>query len=302
VNSARRAIEKEIAQPLGIDAAEAAYLIRLAADLAIAEQSFLRCIDYGYDSSSMVLFLGGGNGPVHGFDLARHLKIQRIFIPRFAPVFCNFGMLNCDYKHEFFQVLYRESKDLDIFEIRQAYERMEAEGRRTLESEGVPRENVEIIRGADICYYGQATDIGIVLSSVQPDTPFTPENLQTLMDNFHRSHAETRGYSDEKAPTVIRSLKLIAVGKRGKMILPEKSVSGQDPSPALDRRRDVFFKESGGFVSSPCYRGNRLEPGNVVRGPALIEEEATTLVVPPRAEVEMDPYGNYIGKLAGVSQ
>ncbi len=300
--AARRAIEKEIAQPLGIDATEAAYLVRLAADLTMAEQSFLKCIDYGYDSSSMVLFLAGGNGPVHAFDLARHLKIQRIFIPKFAPVFCNLGMLSCDYRHEFFQVLYRESKDLDINQIRQAYERMEAEGRRTLELEGVPRENVEIVRGADICYYGQATDIGVVLPGAQPSAPFTNENLRTLIDNFHRSHAETRGYSDEKAPTVIRSLKLVALGKREKMSLWEMPASGQDPSPALARHRDVFFKESGGFVSSPCYQGDQLGFGNVVRGPALIEEKGTTLVIPPGAEIEVDKYGNYLGRLIEVNQ
>jgi N-methylhydantoinase A len=302
ISAARRAIENEIAQPLGIDAIEAAYLIRLAADLTLADQAFVRCIDYGCDPSGMVLFAAGGHGPVHGFDLARHLKIRRIFVPKFAPVFCNLGMLNCDYRHEFFQALYRESKDLDINQVRQAYERMETEGCRTLELEGVPRENIEIIRGADICYYGQATDIGVALPGAPPDTPFTTENLRTLINDFHRSHAETRGYSDEKAPTVIRNLKLIAFGKREKVNLPEMPASGQDPSRALRRHRDVFFKESGGFVSSPCYQGDQLGSGNVVRGPALIEEKATTLVIPPGAQIEVDKYGNYVGSLIGVNE
>ena len=73
-------------------------------------------------------------------------------------------------------------------------------------------------------------------------------------------------------------------------------LEGEDASPALKRKRPVFFKETGDFVETPCYDGDKLQPGNVITGPAIVEEKTTTLVVPPKAKVSVDQYGNYFGK------
>ena len=299
VNAALRAIQKEISEPLGIDAYEAARLIRLAADMGMAEQISLQCIDYGCDSRSMVLILGGGAGPTHGFDLARHLKIKRIYIPRLASVFGNLGMLNADYKHEFLQVLYREGRYLDIDQIRKAYAAMETEGCRILEEEGVSLDYIRIIRGADICYYGQATDIGVGLSPVSSGSVFSQDDLSSLIDVFHRTHEETRGYSDKKAPITVRNLKLTVLGRRQKGSLPEITKGDKDPSADFKRYRKVFSKDLGSLKETPCYNGEKLEWQNVILGPAVIEERTTTVVIPPDARIEVDKYGNYVGSLIG---
>ena len=77
----------------------------------------------------------------------------------------------------------------------------------------------------------------------------------------------------------------------------EQTLFGKDASGALKRKRQAYFKELGGFVETLCYDGEWLRYGNVISGPAIIEETNTTVVVPPGAELTIDVYGNYIIKL-----
>jgi N-methylhydantoinase A len=63
---------------------------------------------------------------------------------------------------------------------------------------------------------------------------------------------------------------------------------------ALKRQRPVYWKERGGYVDTPCYDGDKLSPGNVISGPAIIEEMRTTVVVPPGAQAVVDAYQNYL--------
>jgi len=81
-------------------------------------------------------------------------------------------------------------------------------------------------------------------------------------------------------------------------MLTKQPFSGKNPSGALKRKRRVYFKELGGFVETPCYDGDKLRHGNVIKGPAIIEEKKTTVVVPPRSKVAVDAYENYLVTLS----
>jgi N-methylhydantoinase A len=76
--------------------------------------------------------------------------------------------------------------------------------------------------------------------------------------------------------------------------LVKQRAAGRDASGAMKRKRQVYFKEAGKFVKTPCYDGNRLRYGNVITAPAIIEETNTTVVVPPGTKLTVDVYGNYI--------
>jgi N-methylhydantoinase A len=76
--------------------------------------------------------------------------------------------------------------------------------------------------------------------------------------------------------------------------LIQQPQSGRDASGALKRKRQVYFKDQGGFVETPCYDTSRLKHGNVIDGPAILEDPTTTVVVPKGAELTVDAYNNYI--------
>ena len=60
-------------------------------------------------------------------------------------------------------------------------------------------------------------------------------------------------------------------------------------------RRVYFGPEfmGSGFVDAPVYDGSVLAPGVEVRGPALVEEPFTVVVLPPGATARLDDLGNY---------
>jgi N-methylhydantoinase A len=80
--------------------------------------------------------------------------------------------------------------------------------------------------------------------------------------------------------------------------LAKQPSTTEDVSGVVKRERQVYFKGNGGFVATPCYDGDRLSPGNVIKGPAIIEETKTTVVVPPGGRIEVDIYGNYVAELS----
>ena len=88
-------------------------------------------------------------------------------------------------------------------------------------------------------------------------------------------------------------LKVRAVARRHPFALTAQPAAGKDPAAALKRKREVYFKELGGYTETACYDEKILRPGNVVTGPAIIEEAKTTLVVPPDCEVTVDVFQNY---------
>jgi len=71
-----------------------------------------------------------------------------------------------------------------------------------------------------------------------------------------------------------------------------------DASRHIKGQRDVYFEEKYGFVPTFVYDGDAMEVGNILEGPAIIEQSTTTIVVPPGARVDVTEYGDYLMNLA----
>jgi N-methylhydantoinase A len=207
-------------------------------------------------------------------------------------------LASADFKYEFSRVLPRTETQLDLSEVNTIYKSMEEEGVGLLRQiKGLGDGAIKVRRGADMRYFGQVFDMEATMPETAPGKTVTQDDLRSLIENFHERHKEIFGYADSRIPTSITSLKLVARGERPPLKIAEQSAFREDPSEAFKRIRSVFFKESGRFVETSCYDGDKLRHGNTITGPAVIEEKTTTLVIPPKARVNVDRYGNYVGKL-----
>ncbi|MFC2018992.1 hydantoinase/oxoprolinase family protein [Chloroflexota bacterium] len=294
---AKKAIEEQIALPSGIDVAEVAYGIYSLLNTKAADAIFLAATMRGYDPRHFTLCIGGGAGPAHVFALAQRLGMKRVYIPKVASTFCACGIAYADFRYEFMRYFHFLSQTINLDEVNNAYQELEAEGLKLLKEDGVPQTAMELGRGADMRYYRQHFSIEASLPPTKIGRPMTVKAFKTLVKDFHNRHRVLRGYADETAPTEGVSIRLKAIGRRPPVKIAEQAFGGEDASTALKRRRPVYFKELGGFTETPCYDGNRLRNGNIIIGPAVIEEETTTVVVPARAKVSVDRYGNYVGEL-----
>ncbi|MGW8181379.1 MAG: hypothetical protein ACWGQW_21840, partial [bacterium] len=222
------------------------------------------------------------------------LGVKEVYIPRQAAVFCAFGAALADYKYILTRFLYRRDDEVNLDMVRDLFESLEEEGVGILKRQGVPDHNMKLVRCAEMRYFGQLHDVDVVLPETKKGEPFTEATLHELIKTFHDRHRTLFGWSNPDLPSVIAVLKLQAIGMRPPVEMETQTASLEDASAALKRERQVYFKEMGGFLQTPCYDANRLHYGHVIEGLAIVEETKTTVVVPQGAELTVDAYGNYV--------
>jgi len=291
---AEKAIEENIAGPLGIDKIEAAHAISSLVEADMAQGIFLGAVEKGFDPRDFSLVVGGGAGPVHAVAVAARLGTKQVYIPKDAAVFCAFGGALADYKYILSRFLYRREDEVGVDEVKGLYDSLEEEGVAILTRQGVTEKEMKLIRGAEMRYFGQLQDIEVLLPEIKRGESFSEKNLKELIAEFHKRHQAIYGWSDPAIAVTISTLKLQAIGMRRPLELIKRPLSGRDASAARKRKRRVYFKELGGFVETLCYDADRLQHGNVITGPAIIEETQTTVVVPQGAELTVDTYENYV--------
>ena len=294
---AEAAIKAKVADPLGLTVPEAAAAIHDVVNAKMAGAVDIMFSQRGCDPRDFTLVAAGGAAPVHVARLTREIGMKHFISPRTAPVFCAFGMMYADLKHNYTRPYSAQAEAADLGRVNVLYEEMEAEAWRTLEREGAAPVDITIERSMDIHYYGQVRE----QNAVVPDGPVTAETLAVTVDRFHDKHRRVIGYSEPGYPTMIVRLHLAGVAK----IVPppprEIPQGTGDLAAALKERRPAYFVESGGFTEVPVYDGDRFGAGDVISGPCIIEERMTTLVLPPAETVTVDSDGSYttIGGVLG---
>jgi N-methylhydantoinase A len=84
-----------------------------------------------------------------------------------------------------------------------------------------------------------------------------------------------------------------------KVEVKERPFGGEDPARALVARKGAYFRELGGLVETPVYRGDNLLYGARVEGPAIIQEPTSTIVVFPGSRATVSRWGNYLIEVEG---
>ena len=294
---AKKAIDEKIAKPLGLDTVEAAYSISSLAETLTAEKIFLTIVEKGYDPRDFVFVAAGGAGPVHAIAMAMKLGMKKAYIPKHAAVFSAFGGAVADYGHVLNRFFYKRDDQANAKEVTGVFRSLEKEAVDMLKRQGVQGKNMALVRGAEMRYFGQLRDINVSLPETRKGEGVTDQTFKDLVKSFHERHEALYGWGDPKLPVIIAILKVRGIGKRPRFVLTKQRFATKDPSRALKRTRRVYFKQLGGFVETPCYDGDLLKHGHVIKAPAIIEERKTTVVIPPGSEVVVDAYENYLATL-----
>ncbi len=121
-----------------------------------------------------------------------------------------------------------------------------------------------------------------------------------MSGQFHARHAEAYGFANESEPTQFVNLRLTAIGKVDRPTLRVLPSASDSAERALKGRRQVYFAE--GRVDCAIYDRDLLLAGDVLDGPAIIEQMDSTTVVPPSARVEVERHGNLIITVSAASE
>jgi N-methylhydantoinase A len=279
----RAAIMRHIAGPIGRPLIETAYGIHL-----VANANMMRAIKgvttyRGRDPRDFSLYAFGGNGGVHGVELARSLQIPMVIVPPAAGVFSAIGLLTANVELTLAQALLSRTREMDLDRAEQVFRALEDQITQQL---GYPRAEVTFNRAADLRYSGQAFELTVPA----PNHKLDIAALEELERLFEIEHEKTYGHAFRGA-YAMETVTLRVTGS----VTPEgvqtnvRTNAGQ-PS---EGRRKVYFGPEHGEHDTPILARASLDT-KLRAGPLIVEEYEGTTVVPPNCAARLDDAGNIV--------
>jgi N-methylhydantoinase A len=261
--------------------------LELAASIAeIANENMASAIkmvslERGHDPRRFSLLAFGGAGPLHAASVARALGIPRMIVPRYPGVFSALGLLLADIRVDKVWTQAFRSNDVDAALVDRQFERIAQRAVTELRQEGYAGEP-ELRRSINMRYFGQnyEHEVGI------PPGPIDDPSLQKAFDLFDALHAERYGYSIEGEVIELVSFKVTAIGRRPRMD-PGKAAG----ESTFERAARPVYVRGQGFVDAVVIHRSALAPGEVVEGPAVIEEEGSTTYIEPGMSLKRHAQG-----------
>ena len=291
---AERAVQT-VADKLQMELVEAASGIIDIANANMLAAIRLISVQRGFDPREFVLVAFGGAGPLHANALARDIGIPTVLVPMSPGVTSALGLLVSDIRHDYVQSLITPICDVDWRDMNAVFAGLENKARDVLSSEGIAGKDQCLTRFLDIRYVGQSYELKVAA----PLGPLSQNDVAELNQQFFEEHERAYGYATKEELTEVVNIRISAVGKIPRPQLRELDDGGVDGSSAIKEQRDVYFGEEQ--QSLPCNVVDRypLQCGNLITGPAIVEEIDSTVVVHPGYHAEVDRYGNLLIREVG---
>jgi len=292
---AEKAIREKIADPLGMELGDAAWAMRRVIDQYMVDGISIVSVQRGEDPRKYTLVVAGGAGAVHAASLAKVIGIRRLMVPMTSSVFCALGGVIADVRHDFVRSITSRTADLSLSTLNGAFGDMRALSDTYLDREGVSIKDRYYIKSVDMRYKGQYHELEVPLPVPESASAseIEEEVLGHLVEDFNQMHETLYSYRDD-TDTEVLNLRMAACGVVHTPALEAAPFVSRDAEPFRKGERRAYFEEKGGYVATPVFDGDRMEIGNVVKGPAIVELKTTTIVVPPEGSLEVTPYESFL--------
>lgn len=226
---------------------------------------------------------------MHAAFIARELNIPLTIIPPAPGTFSGLGFLCSDFRHDFVQTFLMNTESPDVSKAGDIFVDLERKGTEVLRQEAFSPQDIALFRSLDMRYVGQAHEVNVPMPVEPRDLVALGGAFAAIAGEFHRRHEEQFGHSAPGEPAEVVNLRVTAIGRVKRPAI--RYNPGSDSQARLGQRR-VYFQEAGGWLDCPLYRRSALAPATQIRGPAILEEHTSTVVVPPDFRAEIDAYGN----------
>ncbi|MCW2583299.1 MAG: hyuA [Klenkia sp.] len=241
----------------------------------------------GLDVRDYTLTTFGGSGSLLACRLMDVLGLPRTLVPPNPGNVSAFGLLTVDVRNDYVQTMVTRHTALDPVAVATAFAALEDQAATALDGEGFGRDEQKMQRTADLRYVGQAFEVRV---------PVHGEDLDEVADAFHAAHRQLYGYdfaADPRQAVEWVNLRVSGIGpiRRPAMVPAPERTSGS-VADAVSGSRRVFFDTE--WIDTPTYTRTELQPGDVVVGPAIVEEFGSTVPVHPGFRATVDSFANLL--------
>jgi N-methylhydantoinase A len=287
-DAAEAALER-IAGPLGLSVERAAFGVYTIVNNTMAAGIRRVSVERGYDPRDFVLVGAGGATAAHICALAEEMGIDTVILPKLASGLCAFGQIISDVKLNFMATApMRLEGEAAFARLDALFAEIEAEGRARLAEDGFGPERVRVVRSMEMRYVGQVHECTVEIDEPRIDA----SAVGRIKEAFHRRHEQLFTYAERHNVVEVVNIEATLYGLVEKPAAPALE-AGAAAGAAKKGERAAIFAADGAATSTPVYDGAILGSGARVAGPAIIEEETTTIVIAPGWTAELDASGAY---------
>ncbi|MDG2063718.1 MAG: hydantoinase/oxoprolinase family protein [SAR324 cluster bacterium] len=289
LGTVRNSLVEEVGAKLRLKNAEeiAAAIIRIS-NMNMAGALRLVSLARGYDPRDFALFAFGGAGPLHAVALARELGIPKVLVPMRPGITNAVGCLVADVRHDYVNSINIPLSQMEMNQVDDIFCRQIEAGKKIIETEGVEIEELLVIHDVDMQFQGQTH----ILNFPVQETRLSRESLQSA---FEKAYWDRFNVELPEIRAVLVNLHTAVIGRR-KPVPLATLMSAKEQKNTIDDclsgTRRVWFES--GWKETPIYKREFLTVNAKFKGPAVIEQLDTTIIVEPENQVEVDLEGNLI--------
>ena len=313
-DKAFQAIKEKIADPLNMDVMEAAEGICKIVDGTMQATLTTTMATKGVNPKDYVLFAFGGAGGGHCAGYSSGLGFSKVIIPSCASVFSAFGASTADIRHRyeaspFVKLLNLPYDDItlrirvdqlssldqlpsgEIDKFNNLFAELDGMAEHDITAENLDKGTVVKTYEMLARYSGQLWEIRVPIPGGRVGSiDDLIEIIKAFEDCYIREYGEVAMVP--RGGLEIFTIALTISSLTVKPDIRKKAYVGEDAGDAVKGVRDVYF--NGRLVESKIYDMTRLRVGNFLEGPAIIEGQDTTIVLPEDRVIKVDAYENLV--------
>lgn len=261
-------------------------VVRLANDNMVNALKLVS-LSRGHDPRELTLMAFGGGGAMHAVALAQELGVQKVIVPRNASVFSAWGMTLSDLRRDLFiNRFVQTAQPVELEQAQQFLDTLTAAAREQFVEQAIAPAHVDVEVHCKLRYQNQEHSVEVLLGPHER----IDAGWAVIEQRFHSLYEQHYTYSLQ-APVEIIGFHLVAVAQINKLAVQALPITGRPVSEACKGRRRVDYAQEGIHEAS-LYDYALLEPMMTFSGPAIVEDEGTTVVVHPGNRVQVDRLGN----------
>ena len=285
LEAAHRALES-LGQRFGLSAIQAASGVHDVVNERMADAIRLVSVQRGHDPRQFALVALGGAGPVHAGRLAAKLAIPTVIVPPVPGVLSALGLLMANVEHDESQTILMRLDRVNPSILEDIFTDLEARVARRMAREGASGDDIATSRSGDLRYVGQ----GYTLSVPLPPR-IDIQAIAACVTQFHAMHDQVHGHSSPSSPVELVSARVVQAWTQLQEGLQGPAKSRTSESASV---RKAYFPELGAYVDTSVCSRSAVQEDDAIAGPAIIEQDDTTIVIYPGQRATVSNSGNLL--------
>jgi len=276
----RRAV-KIIADAIGKSIENTAEGIIEIANATMEKAIRVISIERGFDPRSFCLCSFGGAGGMHAVDVASHLSMSKVIVPKNAGVLSAVGLLLADSIKDYSKSVLKMVNKTGKEELKSSFSKLIKKSFVDMKKEGFVEHQIKFFPSLDLRYFGQSYEISV---------PYKENH--SFDSAFHSAHQKLYSYFHPNRPVEIVNIRIKVVGTTKKIRFKKNPPQSPNPQDALFGEQEFIYGQK--TYKAKLYKRPLLNTGNKILGPALIVDDEATTLLPTGWRLAVDGYFNLI--------